>query len=222
MVCGPARATSTGATDPHPRRLPLHLMNPEERLERYADLVVRIGANVQPGQDVVVMGLVEHVPIVRAIARAAYRAGAGRVEPWYSDLHVRRAAIESGPAERLGESGAWALDRMRDWFVSKPAILQLSGPPDPSLFNGLEPQLVARAEEAELRKAFRPIVLDRVTNWAIVPAPNEGWAQAVFGRARPRAAVGGGRDCDPLRRARSGRSLARTHRRSRRAGGAVD
>lgn len=79
-------------------------MTSDERLERYADLAVRVGANVQPGQDVVVLGLVEHAPIARAIARAAYRAGANRVDHMYSDLHFRRAAVELGPEDSLGYS----------------------------------------------------------------------------------------------------------------------
>ena len=72
-------------------------MTPDERLRRYAELAVRIGANVQQGQDVVVMCLVEHAPIARAVAREAYRAGARHVVLLYNDLHLRWAAIELGP-----------------------------------------------------------------------------------------------------------------------------
>ena len=50
-----------------------------ERLRRYAELAVRVGANVQAGQEVVVLCQVEHVPTARAIVREAYRAGARRV-----------------------------------------------------------------------------------------------------------------------------------------------
>ena len=46
-------------------------MTLEERLQRYTELAVRVGANVQPGQDVVIMCLVEHADIARAIAREA-------------------------------------------------------------------------------------------------------------------------------------------------------
>jgi len=52
---------------------------PEERLRRYAELAVRVGANVQQDQDVVVTGLVEHAEIACAVAREAYRAGARHV-----------------------------------------------------------------------------------------------------------------------------------------------
>ena len=72
-------------------------MTPTERLERFADLAVRVGANVQPGQEVVLIYQVEHTPIARAIARAALRAGARRVLPTIGDLHLRKAAIELGP-----------------------------------------------------------------------------------------------------------------------------
>jgi len=77
-------------------------MTPDERLERFAELTVRVGANVQEGQDVVLIYLVEHAEIARAVARSALAAGARRVLPVITDLHLRRAAIELGPDEELG------------------------------------------------------------------------------------------------------------------------
>jgi aminopeptidase len=65
---------------------------------------VRVGANVQEGQDAIVSCLVEHAEIARAIAREAYRAGARHVIVVYGDLHLRRAALELGPEEELGWS----------------------------------------------------------------------------------------------------------------------
>ena len=79
-------------------------MTPGERLRRYAELTVRVGANVQPDQDVVVTCLIEHVEIARAVTREAYRAGARHVVVLYSDLRLRRAAMELGPEEELGWS----------------------------------------------------------------------------------------------------------------------
>jgi aminopeptidase len=156
-------------------------MTPEERLDRYADLAVRVGANVQPGQEVVVMCLVEHAPIARAVARAAYRAGAKRVDPFYSDMHFRRAAVELGPEESLGYVPPHLLDWVRGWAESRPALVSLSGNPDASLFSDLDPVLVAKAEPRELRAVYLPLVAERKINWVIVSAPTEGWANEVFG-----------------------------------------
>jgi aminopeptidase len=153
----------------------------DERLERYADLTVRVGANVQPGQDVVISGLVEHAPVVRAVARAAYRAGARRVHLRYSDMHVRRAAIELGPADALGWSPPHELAWLRDWEDEHPAVITLTGNPAPRLFSGLDPARVARAEPREMRAAYLKLVAERKINWVVVSAPNEGWATELFG-----------------------------------------
>ena len=156
-------------------------MTPEERLDRYADLVIRVGANVQPGQEVVLTYQVEHVPISRAVTRAALRAGARRVHPYVTDLHLRKAAIELGPADELGVTPSHVLDWARTWRDTRPAIVQLTGNPEPALFDGLDPVLVGRSEPKDLREIYLPLVTDRIVNWVIVPAPNEGWAEVVFG-----------------------------------------
>ena len=62
----------------------------DERLEAYARLAVRVGANVSPGQLVQVLCLVEHAPLARAIVREAYAAAASYVEVTYGDAHTRR------------------------------------------------------------------------------------------------------------------------------------
>ena len=68
----------------------------DERLERYAELVVGLGANVQPGQEVFIVPQVEHADVARALTRAAYKAGAAYVHVNYGDPHVRHAMIELG------------------------------------------------------------------------------------------------------------------------------
>ncbi len=153
----------------------------DERLRRYAELAVRVGANVQPGQDVVLTCLVEHAEIARAIAREAYRAGAKHVVVQYGDLHTRRAAIELGPEAELGWSAPYMLDWVRRWDEENPALISLTGNPDPDLLAGLDPALVGRSEPKDLRLAYLENIRGRHINWVIVAAPNEGWATQVFG-----------------------------------------
>jgi aminopeptidase len=156
-------------------------VNSAERLRRYAELAVRVGANVQPGQDVVVMCLVEHVEIARAVTREAYRAGAQHVVVLYSDLHVRRAAIELGPGSEIGWSAPYLLDWIRRWPDENPAIVSLAGNPNPDLLSDLDPALVGRADPKDIRVAMLENITGRHVNWTIVAAPNSGWATQVFG-----------------------------------------
>ena len=89
-------------------------MNEADRLTRLAQLAVEVGANVQPGQYVPVRGRVEHAPLAREIARAAYRVGATLVETGYSDGHFERALIELGPEESLTLSPPGDLAALKD------------------------------------------------------------------------------------------------------------
>jgi len=154
---------------------------PEERLRRYAELAVRVGANVQEGQDVIVTGYVEHAEIARAIAREAYRAGAKHVIVLYGDLHLRRAAIELGPEAELGWSAPHMLDLYRRAYDERPALISLTGNPDPGLLSDLDASLVGRSEPKELRAVSLELITARRVNWTVVSAPNAGWATQVFG-----------------------------------------
>jgi len=156
-------------------------VTPDERLQRYAELVVRVGANVQPGQEVAVLCQVEHADTARAVTREAYRAGAKRVIVQYGDQHLRRAAIELGPAEMLGQTPQHRLDWVRSWRDERPALIQLTGDFEPDLLGDLDPGLVARSEPHDLRAIYLPLVAERLLNWAIVSSPNPGWATTVFG-----------------------------------------
>ncbi len=156
-------------------------MTPDERLRRYAELVVRVGANVQQGQEVVLWYLVEHAPVAREVAREALRAGARRVTPVIVDNHLRKAAVELGPEDELGKSPAHELDWIASWYDTRPALIQLAGDAEPGLFDGLDPVLVGRSEPRDRRALILPLVTGGVLNWVIAAAPSPGWAETVLG-----------------------------------------
>ena len=125
--------------------------------------------------------LVEHAEIARAVTREAYRAGAQHVVVLYSDLHVRRAAIELGPESELGWSAPYLLDWYKRWPTENPAVISLTGNPSPELMKDLDPALVGRSDPRELRATMTDNIGGRHVNWVIVAAPNPGWATEVFG-----------------------------------------
>jgi aminopeptidase len=152
-----------------------------ERLERYAKLAVEVGANVQEGQTVFVSAFVEHAPLARALARAAYNAGAKYVDVRYSDQHVRRAMIELGPDEALEHTPEWLKTRMRSSAGN--ANVATTGDPAPHLFADLDGERVGRARMKELSAIVRELLEERELNWTGIAYPNEGWAEKVFDEA---------------------------------------
>jgi aminopeptidase len=159
-------------------------LDPQQRLDRLADLAVRVGANVQPGQLVIVNGNVEHAPLMRAVARAAYKAGAGRVEPRYIDRHFTRAMLELGPRdnESLEQSMPWHMTLLEALEKQKGAFIQLDGEPDPHLMADLPSELVGRARAKEFRSRWLRMVNERAVSWTIIPAPTPAWAEQIFGK----------------------------------------
>jgi aminopeptidase len=151
----------------------------DERLERYAELVVRVGANVQPGQEVNVLANVEHHDLARALTRESYRAGASYVHVLYADAHARRAMIELGPDEALTYSPEW----QKSFFVSMTgnAMIGTTGNPEPELMADLDGERVGRAVPHEVVQIRMQQVSENTVNWCGVGAPTAGWAQQVFG-----------------------------------------
>ena len=151
----------------------------EDRLRKYAQLAVKVGVNLQPGQVLAVNALVEHAPFAREIARAAYEAGASFVDVQYGDQHVRRAHIANAADDQLGYSPPWAVERYDELGRIGGALLAISGNPEPELFSDLDGERVGKARMKEVAEASLRLS-DGVCNWSIVAYPNEGWARTVF------------------------------------------
>jgi aminopeptidase len=157
-------------------------MDQAERLARLARLAVEVGANVQPGQLVVVTGLVENAALAREVARAAYRAGARLVAPRYVDRHFTRALIELAPEESVSVTPPWDLVMLKTLAEERGAFIMLSGEAEPRLLDDLDETRVGNAQPLEYSAEWGRIIGARLVNWTIVPAPNPGWAEQVFGR----------------------------------------
>ena len=152
----------------------------QDRIDAYAALVVHVGANVQPGQEVLLQADVAHREIARAVAEAAYAAGASRVWVEYYDPYVRRSALRHAPEAALTSASRWELDRLDEWAKTGLSFIRLTGNPDPHVFDGIDPARTVLVSK-ELAAKSRQMTLSGEVQWTIVAAPNEGWARQVFG-----------------------------------------
>jgi aminopeptidase len=151
----------------------------DERLERYAELVVKVGSNVQPGQEVFVYAAVEHHDLARALTRQAYRAGASYVHVLYRDGHARKAMIELGPDSALTYTTDWEKSLIRS--MQGNALIATTTDPEPDLMADLDGERVGRAVQAELVQIQMQLMGENSLNWCGIGAPSESWATQVFG-----------------------------------------
>jgi aminopeptidase len=157
-------------------------MTAEELLRRYAELAVRGGLNLGEGQDLHVSCYVEHAPLARAVADAAYEAGARRVDVIYGDQLVTRGLIEHADDQTLEWSPPWLMSRMEYIHEHRVATLGISGDPNPGVFDDLDGARVGRRRaKAANERYFEIASRERTTNWCGISYPNPGWAERVFG-----------------------------------------
>jgi aminopeptidase len=148
------------------------------RFRPLAELAVH-GANVQPGQTVIVTGELGHEPLARAVAAAAYDRGALFVDVSYFDPYVKRARIAHASPETLEFVPPWYGQRMLEHAEGRGARITISGPTAPGLLDGLDPELSGR-DRLPFLTEIPQIISDRTTNWCIVPCPHPAWAKLVF------------------------------------------
>jgi len=153
----------------------------EEKLDRYADLLVRIGVNLQPHQRLQVSAPLEAAPLVRAVARKAYEAGCRLVEVAWSDDALTRIRYESAPRDSFEEYPHWRVRASLEAVERDDAFLTIHAA-DPDLLAGIDGELVAAASRVAAQ-AQRPVsekVSGFAMNWSIGSMPIPSWARRVF------------------------------------------
>ncbi len=150
-----------------------------DEVERLATLAVRVGANVQPGQELFVLGEPEHAPLMRAVAEAGWKAGARDVHCRYVDEYFRRLHAIHAQPELLDRSEEWVLDAIR--AMEGGALVAIDGDADPHLFDDVDGDRAARAEPREVRKLNGDMINGLAVAWTVIPCATEGWARSLFG-----------------------------------------
>jgi aminopeptidase len=152
-----------------------------EKLDRLAEVAIKVGLQLQPGQDLVMTAPIAALPLVRKIAEQAYKAGAGLVTPLYADEGVTLARYRNAPDESFEKATGWLYEGMAKAFSGNAARLAISGE-NPMLLANEDADKVARANRAN-STAYRPAMEKIVNfdiNWNIVSYPNPSWAKQVF------------------------------------------
>ncbi|MEX2212351.1 MAG: aminopeptidase [Gaiellaceae bacterium] len=152
-------------------------------LERYADLLVELGANVQQGQIVEVRADVARSELVRLIVASAYRRGARFVDAVYHDPFVRRARILHAQGD-VDFAPDWTGRRVLQLGELRCARITLSPQHPPGLFDDLDATRVAVEPFPQLPE-YRQLVDDRTTNWLGATCPSPEWAQLVHPGLEP-------------------------------------
>jgi len=159
----------------------------QSNLKKYADLAIRVGLNLQPGQKLIMQALkyggvpIQTAPLVRELAASAYKAGAPLVDVLWGDDELKLIRYAHAPRDSFEEFPAWQSSAILDVVENGGAMLSLSSF-DPDLMQGQNPDLMDHEQRA-IRKYWKPIsthIGKNTMNWTVLSIPIEDWARKVF------------------------------------------
>jgi aminopeptidase len=153
----------------------------DEKLDRLAEVAVRVGLGLRAGQELVLTAPTDAMPLVRRITDHAYRAGALLVTTFYSDDPCVLSRFDHAPDASFDYAPVWLQDAIATAFKSGAARMAIAGS-NPALLSKQDPAKVARANVAA-SKAAKPameIITRHEINWTIVAAATPEWAKLVF------------------------------------------
>lgn len=152
-----------------------------DQIDLYANLLVKKGASLQRGQELVLQAPVEAADFARRVVRAAYRAGAGHVTVIWSDDTVSRLTYENCPIEYFENTPSWQVEQLNSLAEAGAAFLFLEGQ-DPAALKGIDPAKPAAASRARNTqcRSFRDGMDFGRNVWCIAGVPVAAWAREVF------------------------------------------
>ena len=153
----------------------------DEKLDRLAEVAVRIGLNLRAGQELVLSAPIEALPLVRRVTEHAYRTGALLVTTFYGDDPCVLSRYQHAPDASFDYAPVWLQEAIATAFKNGAARMAIAGA-NPALLAGQDPAKVSRANIAA-SKASKPameLITRHEINWTIVAAATPEWAKLVY------------------------------------------
>lgn len=151
-----------------------------KKIRGYAELIVRTGAAVQPGQDVVVCAELDQPGFVELIVEECYKAGAAQVRVEWSHQALQLLHVKYQSVERLGTMAEWERQKLLHRAETLPAMIYLESS-DPSGLDGMDQEKWGKSVQMRW-KVIKPIrdSMENKYQWVIAAAPGKAWAKKVF------------------------------------------
>lgn len=153
----------------------------QKNLEKYAELVVKVGVNIQQGQTLVVNTTLDSAELVRVVVKKAYEAGAHNVVVNWSDDAVTRTKYDLAPDEAFNEYPQWRAKEIEELAENGAAFMSIVSS-SPDLLKGVQPERIGNFQKAagKALSKYRKFVQSDKISWTVIASPSKEWADKVF------------------------------------------
>jgi len=158
----------------------------EQQLAQYAELIVKVGVNVQQDQQVFITGSTEMTELVRLVAKKAYEAGASNVHVDWVDEALSRLKYENASDDHFTKFPEWEVAKRNTFLDARAAFIAIVSP-NPDLLKGIDPQRIGSFQKAsgQALEKYRQYVQSDKVSWTVVAAATKNWAAKIFPDVTP-------------------------------------
>lgn len=158
-------------------------------LKQYAKLIAKVGANVQPGQEVILYAEVEQSAFATLVMEECYRLGAKSVRTEWSCQPMSKLSYEYQTTKTLCEVPKWKIEKAKLMAKTFPCRIVLLSD-DPDGLQGVDAEKLQKSSIAMMKKIkpYRDAIESR-HQWTIAAIPSEKWAKKVFPNVSGKKAV---------------------------------
>lgn len=149
-------------------------------LTKYAELIIKIGVNLQQDEELVINAPITNAEFVRIIAEEAYKAGSKKVTVLWNDEKLSKIKYIYEDISTLTDIPKWVIES-REYVVDKKAAYIAIISSDPEIFADIDSDKLSAASKAS-RQALRRFMNASMTNeikWNLVATPNPAWAKMI-------------------------------------------
>lgn len=153
----------------------------QETKEKYAELALRTGVNLQNGQALMINAPIEGADFTKTVVRKAYEMGAKDVHINWVDDELTLLKYEHAPEEVIANYPEWKV-KLHDFYAEDGAAVLSIRSTNPDLLKNIDPALVAKANRAAAKAMtnFRKYTMNDQITWSIISIPTGDWAQKIF------------------------------------------
>lgn len=150
-------------------------------LDKYANLIVKVGINIQEGQPLVINSPVEGADFVRLLAKHAYALGAKEVHVNWNDGELSRMKYENAPMDIFENFPKWYAEGLEDYAEQGAGFISISAQ-DPYLLKGIDPKKIAANNKSSsiALKDYYKYTMNNINSWCVMSIPTKAWAQRIF------------------------------------------
>lgn len=160
------------------------------KMKKYAQLIVEIGVNLQPKQNVVISASLEAAELVHYVVEASYQRGAKKVEVEWNDPVINKLQYQYEDIDTLQDIPEWKIMQKKELVDNNAVMINIMAPNPKSMKDIDSNKMMAvQTANAKVFQFFSEYRSMSKSQWVGLAVPSVEWATMIYPQLSDKEAV---------------------------------